>query len=34
MEPAGHIMKLRYTPEQHSVLSVEEEASPHRSEME
>jgi hypothetical protein len=30
----GHIMKLRYTPEQHSVLSVEEEASPHRSEME
>ncbi|MEN6521766.1 MAG: DUF3866 family protein [Armatimonadota bacterium] len=27
----GHIMKLRYTPEQHAVLSVEEEDSPHRS---
>ncbi|MEN6372683.1 MAG: DUF3866 family protein [Armatimonadota bacterium] len=26
----GHIMKLRYTPEQHAVLSVEEEDSPHR----
>jgi len=26
----GHIMKLRYTPAQHSVLSVEEEESPHR----
>lgn len=30
----GHIMKLRYTPEQHAVLSVEEEDSPHRSEIE
>ncbi len=28
---AGHLMKLRYTPLQHRVLSVEEEASPHRS---
>lgn len=28
---AGHIMKLRYTPVQEAVLSVEEEASPHRS---
>ncbi|NMA55366.1 MAG: DUF3866 family protein [Firmicutes bacterium] len=28
-EPAGHIMKLRYTPLQFSVLSVEEENSPH-----
>src|SRR5262245_59481436 len=27
---AGHLMKLRYTPVQHRVLSVEEEASPHR----
>jgi len=27
----GHIMKLRYTPEQHSVLSVEEDESPHRN---
>lgn len=27
---AGHIMKLRYTPLQHKVLSVEEEASPYR----
>lgn len=26
----GHIMKLRYTPLQHSVLSVEEEISPYR----
>jgi hypothetical protein len=30
----GHIMKLRYTPLQHSVLSVEEEASPHREAIE
>jgi hypothetical protein len=29
-EGPGHIMKLRYTPHQHSVLSLEEEASPHR----
>jgi hypothetical protein len=28
---AGHIMKLRYTPLQHAVLSVEEEAGPHRA---
>ncbi|MDO8684069.1 MAG: DUF3866 family protein [Armatimonadota bacterium] len=27
----GHIMKLRYTPLQNSVLSVEEEESPHRA---
>lgn len=27
---AGHIMRLRYTPLQHRVCSVEEEASPHR----
>lgn len=27
----GHIMKLRYTPLQHKVLSVEEEASPYRN---
>lgn len=27
--PTGHIMKLRYTPLQHNVLSVEEEASPY-----
>lgn len=27
---AGHLVKLRYTPLQHRVLSVEEEASPHR----
>jgi uncharacterized protein DUF3866 len=26
---AGHVMKLRYTPLQHTVLAVEEEASPH-----
>lgn len=30
----GHIMKLRYTPLQHSVLSVEEEASPYRTAIE
>lgn len=30
----GHIMKLRYTPEQHSVLSVEEDDSPHKSKIE
>ncbi len=30
-DASGHIMKLRYTPEQHSVLSVEEEASPRRN---
>lgn len=27
--PAGHIMKLRYTPHQAKVLAVEEQASPH-----
>lgn len=27
----GHIMKLRYTPEQHAVLSVEEDDSPHKT---
>ena len=27
----GHIMKLRYTPHQHAVLSLEEEGSPHRA---
>jgi hypothetical protein len=31
---AGHIMKLRYTPLQHEVLSVEEPASPHHAVME
>ncbi|HEU4753239.1 MAG TPA: DUF3866 family protein, partial [Armatimonadota bacterium] len=31
---AGHILKLRYTPEQLRVLCVEEEASPHRSAIE
>lgn len=31
--PAGHIMKLRYTPFQLRVLAVEEEASPHRETM-
>jgi hypothetical protein len=30
----GHIIKLRYTPLQHSVLSVEEEASPYRKAIE
>jgi hypothetical protein len=29
-EAPGHIMKLRYTPEQHAVLAVEEEDSPRR----
>jgi hypothetical protein len=32
--PVGHIMKLRYTPLQHEVLSVEEPASPHHALME
>jgi hypothetical protein len=32
--PAGHIMKLRYTPLQHEVLSVEEPASPYHGDME
>jgi hypothetical protein len=32
--PAGHIMKLRYTPFQHEVLSVEEPASPYHAVME
>jgi hypothetical protein len=32
--PAGHIMKLRYTPFQHEVLSVEEPASLHHAVME
>ncbi len=31
---AGHLMKLRYTPLQHAVLAVEEEASPHRAAVE
>lgn len=31
---AGHILKLRYTPLQHRVLSAEEEASPHRAAVE
>lgn len=30
---AGHLMKLRYTPLQHRVMAVEEEASPHRGAM-
>jgi len=30
----GHLMKLRYTPLQHAVLSVEEEASPYRLQVE
>jgi hypothetical protein len=29
----GHIVKLRYTPMQHAVLSVEEEDSPHRTQI-
>lgn len=33
LHPGGHIMKLRYTPLQLKVLSVEEEDSPHRSTM-
>jgi len=33
LQPGGHIMKLRYTPMQMKVLSVEEEDSPHHSEM-
>ncbi|MEN6348613.1 MAG: DUF3866 family protein [Syntrophomonas sp.] len=33
MNPGGHIMKLRYTPMQLKVLSVEEEDSPHRTVM-
>src|SRR5207248_8756020 len=28
---AGHLLKLRYTPLQHRVLSVEDEVSPHRA---
>jgi len=28
---AGHILKLRYTPLQHRILAVEDEASPHRN---
>lgn len=32
LEPGpGHIMKLRYTPQQHAVLSVEEDDSPHKA---
>jgi hypothetical protein len=31
--PSGHIIKLRYTPFQHEVLSVEEDASPHHEAM-
>jgi hypothetical protein len=31
---SGHILKLRYTPLQHRVLCVEDEASPHRQAME
>src|SRR5262249_57295497 len=30
---AGHLLKLRYTPLQHRVLAVEDEASPHRAAM-
>ncbi|MDD3023996.1 MAG: DUF3866 family protein [Syntrophomonadaceae bacterium] len=33
LSPGGHIMKLRYTPLQLKVLSVEEEDSPHRAQM-
>jgi hypothetical protein len=33
-EGPGHIMKLRYTPHQHAVMSVEEEGSPHRAAIE
>ncbi|NLW90472.1 MAG: DUF3866 family protein [Syntrophomonadaceae bacterium] len=33
LQPGGHIMKLRYTPLQLKVLSVEEEDSPHHGEM-
>lgn len=33
LTPGGHIMKLRYTPVQLKVLSVEEEDSPHREQM-
>jgi hypothetical protein len=33
LSPGGHIMKLRYTPAQIKVLSVEEEDSPFRQEM-
>lgn len=32
-DPAGHIMKVRYTPMQHDVLSVEEQDSPHHEVM-
>lgn len=32
-QPGGHIMKMRYTPMQVKVLSVEEEDSPYREEM-
>jgi len=31
---AGHVLKLRYTPLQHRVLCVEDEASPHRADLE
>jgi hypothetical protein len=33
LTPGGHIMKMRYTPLQLKVMSVEEEASPHRQAM-
>ncbi len=33
LKPGGHIMKMRYTPMQVKVLSVEEEDSPYRREM-
>ena len=33
LQPGGHIMKMRYSPMQVKVLSVEEEDSPHRREM-
>ncbi|MCE5197490.1 MAG: DUF3866 family protein [Armatimonadota bacterium] len=33
-DEAGHIMKARYTPVQHSVLSVEEDDSPYRADIE
>lgn len=32
-EPAGHVVKARYTPLQPTVLAVDEEASPHRATM-
>ena len=34
LQDVGHIVKARYTPVQHTVMSVEEEASPHRKAIE